>query len=161
MVTVISNAGCVLPELSFSEGYTHYFNNHSNSPEDLLLSLSPFLQTKKLTLGRLSSCTWQTGGGTDDAMAREDTAVKELPLPIYLQALEVRAARDLQDPEAILPQPLPLQARRLRPEPETGELSIASVATMLPSRKICNYMINDIVVCDVSVCPGNKSSRGL
>jgi hypothetical protein len=28
----------------------------------------------------------------------------------------------------------------------------------LSSRKICNYMINDIVVCNISICHGNKSS---
>lgn len=28
----------------------------------------------------------------------------------------------------------------------------------LSPRKMCNYMINDIVVCNVSICSGNKSS---
>lgn len=61
------------------------------------------------------------GSGTNETIAqaghfcvREQLALLCKTLYVY-RLLKVRAARDFQDPETILPKPLPLLARKLRP----------------------------------------------
>lgn len=61
--------------------------------------------------------------------------MQELHFSVYLQTLSVRAARALQHPETILLTPLPLQARKLRPDQEAEQLSIASAVTRVISQE--------------------------
>lgn len=68
---IIANIGWVLSEISLSEIYIHYLNNHCSNPKKLVLSSSSFLRWKNWGLERLSRRVAQIGGSTNKTMAQE------------------------------------------------------------------------------------------
>lgn len=156
IIVVRANIGWVLSEISFSEGYIHYLKKHSNNPKELVLSSSPFVQMRKLSLGEAKQPC-----GTDGRWYKWSHSWRRW---LLCKSCTSRISTDTGMQETCEIQRPPCSSLSHGRQGNWGQIKrqdsnlLLLWSCMLSPRKIRNYIINDIVVCSVSICPGNKSS---
>lgn len=108
---------------------------------------------------RLSSYMAQVGDGTTETTAQEGHFCIRAVLPFVstdFQRLGLNETFKIQRPSC--PSLSHYRQGIWAPEKRRDSSILLRWSYALSSRKICNYMINDIVVGNVSICSGNKSS---